>query len=68
MEAGHLLSINSSNHLRRANSSLMGDKMGLGPTMTAKDSLQCLFRVLVECGGQDQHGINVDLKLVPMTG
>ena len=47
----HLLRMNSSNHLRRANSSLMGDKMGLGPTMTAKDRLQCLFRVLVECGG-----------------
>ena len=26
--------------------------MGLGPTMTAKDRLRCLFRVFVECGGQ----------------
>ena len=26
--------------------------MGLSPTMTAKDKLQCLFRVFVECGGR----------------
>ena len=39
--------------------------MGLSPTMTAKDRLQCSFRMLVECGGRDQRGINVGADIGP---
>jgi len=39
----------------RAISSLMGEKMGLGSAMTEEDRCQCLFRVLVECGGRVQR-------------
>ena len=47
-EPGTLPVMNPSNHLRRAISSLTGDKMGLGSATTAEDMRQCLFRVLVE--------------------
>ena len=66
MEAGtepHLLRINCSNHLRRADSSLMGDKMGLSSSMTAEDRLQCLFRVLLNPVGEINMGSAWDQRV-----
>ena len=45
----------------------MGDNMGLSPTMTAEDRLQCLFRVLLSAVGEvNVGGVRVGANIVPV--
>ena len=60
-EAPHLPRMNASNHLRRAVSSLARERQALIPSITMKDRLQCLFKVLVGCSGQVQRRWNAEL-------